>query len=183
MLDGLAEDVDGGFEAMVREYASVVYSSALRLVGSPADAEELAQETFLRAYSALRRYPAERIRELRCRAWLLAITVNLWRNHVRRAIRRPPTRPLEPGIDPVDGSDGPEQLAIRADDRERLAALVAQLPERHRLPVVLRHVAGLSYAELATVLGCPVGTAKARVSRGARALRDLMSHRWEEVSR
>ena len=86
-------------------------------------------------------------------------------------------------MDLVDGSDGPEQLAIRADDRERLAALVAELPERHRLPIVLRHVAGLSYPELATVLGCPVGTAKARVSRGAQALRDLMTHRWEEVSR
>lgn len=176
VLDGLAADVDEAYPAFVRAHADAVYTTALRLSGSSADADDIAQETFVRAYRALKRYDAARIGSLRPRAWLLAITVNLWRNTVRAAARRPLTRPLIAGdrsADQRDPTPGPSSVVEADEGLGCLAALVARLPEHHRIPVVLRHVVGLSYDELSVALECPVGTVKAHVSRGVRELRRL----------
>ena len=89
VLDGLARDLDVGYEAFVRAHAGAVYTTALRLSGSPTEADDLAQETFVRAYGALKGFDTERTRTLQPRPWLLTITVNLWRNRLRRAARRP----------------------------------------------------------------------------------------------
>ncbi|GHE15595.1 hypothetical protein GCM10010339_90760 [Streptomyces alanosinicus] len=70
---------------------------------------------------------------------------------------------------------GPEEFASHADDRRRLIAALAELSEKHRISVVLRHVVGMSYAEVAEVQGCPVGTAKAQVSRAVGELRQLLA--------
>ena len=79
---------------------------------------------------------------------------------------------LEAGAEPAaDASFDPAALAASADTRERLAALLAALPDRYRIPVVLRHVDDLSYAELSLVLGRPEGTLKAQVHRGLALLR------------
>jgi RNA polymerase sigma factor (sigma-70 family) len=170
VLDGLACDLDAGYEAFVRAYAGAVYSAALRLSGSRPDADDLAQETFIRAYQALRRFDAERMLLLESRPWLLTITVNLWRNTLRRASRRPQqTGASHPDV--ADRRPGPEAAAEDSADSALLVGLLRELPEHHRVPVVLRHVVGLSYAEIATVLDCPVGTAKANVARGLDRLR------------
>jgi RNA polymerase sigma-70 factor (ECF subfamily) len=170
----LAHDLDGAFEALVRTHVDRCHAIALRLTGSPHDAEEVAQDALVRAYRALEGYPPERIRELRLRPWLATIVVNLARNRARR--RRPPTTPLAPlveaGFEPSAGdASDPAGAAERTAERERLGALLAGLPERYRLPVVLRHVDDLSYAELAEVLGRPEGTLKAQVHRGLALLR------------
>ena len=91
------------------------------------------------------------------------------------ATRRRP-RPLAPlvevGAEPRAAADEePANVADRAEDRERLASLLASLPDRYRIPIVLRHVDDLSYAELSEVLGRPEGTLKAQVSRGLAMLR------------
>ena len=169
-----AADLDAAFPAVVREHGSVAYSTALRLGLQPADAEDLAAETFARAYAAMREYPPERIRQLRLRPWLVTIALNLWRNRLRAAARRPAPVPLD-AADPPDAAAGPEQRALAADGQRDLAHLLAGLPEDQRVPVVLRHVVGLTYDEIAEVLGCPVGTAKSHVSRGLRALRALLA--------
>jgi RNA polymerase sigma factor (sigma-70 family) len=170
MLDALVADLEAGYEAFVRAHAGVVYTTALRLSGSHAEADDLAQETFVRAYRALRRFDAERVRALMVRPWLLAITLNLWRNRLRRAARRP--REVGSALpDPRDPGRGPEQAAQDSEESAVLVGLLAALPEHHRVPVVLRHVVGLSYAEIASALDCPVGTAKANVARGLVALR------------
>jgi RNA polymerase sigma-70 factor (ECF subfamily) len=170
----LARDLDAAFEPLVRAHADRCYAIALRVLGDPHDAEEVAQDALVRAYGALAAYEASRIRELRLRPWLATIVVNLCRNRVRRG--RPLTTPLDEAM--ADGRepaaptrDGPAAVAERAADRERLAALLAGLPERYRVPVVLRHVDDLSYAELAEVLGRPEGTLKAQVHRGLAMLR------------
>ncbi len=171
-LDGLAGDLDAAYAAFVRAHGGAVYSAALRLSGSRADADDIAQETFVRAYRALRRFDAERVRALQARPWLLTITVNLWRNRVRSAARRPATVPAAPGgAEAADPAPGPEEAAVSSEASSALVQLLAALPERHRVPVVLRHVVGLSYPEVAAVLGCPVGTAKANVARGLERLR------------
>ncbi|MBD0676611.1 RNA polymerase subunit sigma-24 [Streptomyces sp. CBMA156] len=179
----LAADLDRGFAELVRTHGGAVYSVLLRLNGASRDVEDLVQDTFLRAYTALRDYPPERRRALQPRAWLLAIGTNVWRNHVRTLTRRPAAAE---GVDImelplVDGKPGPEQRAEHADERGRLVAALAELPEHHRLPVVLRHVGELSYAEIAELVECPVGTVKAQVSRGLAALRGQPRLAVEEV--
>ncbi len=174
LADALARDLDAAFEALVRAHADRCFAMALRVLGNPHDAEEVAQDSLVRAYRALAGYEVARIRELRLRPWLATIVVNLCRNRVRRG--RPMTTPLDEvmaeGREPsAPRHEGPAAVAERGDERERLAALLAALPERYRVPVVLRHVDDLSYAELAEVLGRPEGTLKAQVHRGLAMLR------------
>ena len=172
VLDDLAGDLDAGYGAFVRAHSSAVYTTALRLSGSRAEADDLAQETFVRAYRALRGFDAQRVLTLEARPWLLTITPNLWRNHLRTAARRPrQTGARYPQV--ADVRDGPEAVAETTAQSAVLVGLLRALPEHHRVPVVLRHVVGLSYAEIATVLECPVGTAKANVARGLDRLRAL----------
>ena len=174
LTERLARDLDGTFEILVRIHVDRCYAIALRVLGSPHDAEEIAQDALVRAYRALAAYEPARIRELRLRPWLATIVVNLCRNRVRR--HSVPTTPLAPlieaGHEPAaDASTDPAALATAGADRERLATLLAMLPDRYRIPIVLRHVDDLSYAELAEVLGRPEGTLKAQVSRGLAMLR------------
>jgi RNA polymerase sigma-70 factor (ECF subfamily) len=170
----LARDLDGTFEVLVRAHVDRCYAIALRILGNPHDAEEVAQDALVRAYRALGGYEPARIRELRLRPWLATIVVNLCRNRVRR--HPLPTTPLAPlvesGHEPAaDATSDPAGLAAASAERDRLVALLAALPDRYRIPVILRHVDDLSYAELAEVLGRPEGTLKAQVSRGLAMLR------------
>jgi RNA polymerase sigma factor (sigma-70 family) len=172
---GLAADVDGHFEQFVRTYQDRIYGFTLRLMGNPQDAEECAQDAFVRAYRALHGYPEERRRELRLRPWLYQIALNVVRNRVRRASL---------GVVPLDGvvADGlagdvaeqPEVAAVHAETRRRLGKLIRDLPERYATAVTLRHIHGLSYAEAAEVLDRPLGTTKSDVHRGLRQLREAL---------
>ncbi|MFD8686689.1 RNA polymerase sigma factor [Streptomyces sp. NPDC059651] len=175
----LARDLDGGFTELVRVHARAVHLFLLRVTGSAAEADDLGQDTFLRAYTALQGYSGPRRRELRPRAWLLTIAANVWRNHVRTSMRRPVSAMRVEDAEDMwsDGRPGPEERASTAEDRDLLVAALSELPEIHRVPVVLRHVMGMSYAEVAQVQGCPVGTAKAQVSRGLGNLRRLLEPR------
>jgi RNA polymerase sigma-70 factor (ECF subfamily) len=175
----LADGLDAAFEALVLAYQRRLYAFALRLVGRREDAEEIVQDAFVRAYRALVGYPAERIRALALRAWLFQITLNVARN--RRRGGRPESASLDGGLDgdgaraaldlPGDARDWPEPQSERAETRRELAALLLTLPARYRAVVILRHVEGLGYAEIARVVSQPVGTVKANVHRGVRLLR------------
>jgi RNA polymerase sigma-70 factor (ECF subfamily) len=184
LLDGLAEDVDAAFADLVSAYASLVYTVLLRQCGARAEADDLAQDTFLRAYTALRGYSPEKRRTLRLKPWLVTIAVNVWRNHIRERSRRPAIADQVPeqAFDIPDHQPGPAEQAANLVDQEVLAKALARLPERHRLAVVLRHVVGLSYAEAAEAMGCAVGTAKAQVSRGLATLRQELATQAEELT-
>jgi RNA polymerase sigma factor (sigma-70 family) len=163
----LADDLRGAFAALVAELRGDVFTAALRWSGNRSAAEDIAQETFLRAYSALGRFDAARVRDLHLRAWLLAIALNVFRNEVRSASRRPATQPLgAEELVVVDGGRGADDLA---------STIVLALPEEQRVPVVLRHVLGLPYQEIAEILGRPEGTVKAQAARGIRRLRDSLT--------
>jgi RNA polymerase sigma factor (sigma-70 family) len=184
--DRLACDLDGSFEELVRGHQRLVFGLALRVVGDRADAEEVAQDTFERAYHALAGYPAERVAAMRLRPWLARIALNLARNRLRR--RPPPGRPLEDGDGRPLAVAGPAaaepaQVAERGQERALLAELLAALPRPYREAVVLRHVEGLPYAEVAEVLDRPVGTVKTHVHRGVRQLRVELERREEQVPR
>ena len=161
------EGTERVFERLVHDHQDRIYALGLALTGNRHDAEEVAQDTFLRAYRALVSYPPERVRDLKQKAWLHRIAVNVVRNRARGA--RPRLVELN-GSEP-DHSSGPEEDVIRRTEIDALAARVACLPARYRDAVVLRHVQDLSYAEVAEALGQPVGTVKANVHRGLKMLR------------
>jgi len=168
LIAGLAEDLDGTFEALVRAHQDRLFTIAWRTGGDRHDAEELVQDCFVRAYLALAAYPPARIRDLRLRGWLTTILLNAGRNRAR--VRRVPTTELAfgPGAEPA------EDPLTRTDDRETWARLLATLSPAQRTAVVLRHVDGLSYAEIAEATGRPEGTVKAHVHRGLAALRTAL---------
>ncbi|MFD5023761.1 RNA polymerase sigma factor [Streptomyces sp. NPDC058373] len=89
LTDLPAADLDDGFAALVRVHARGVHAFLLRVSGSAAEADDLGQDTFLRACTAQRTYSPERLRELRPCAWLMTVAADVWRNHVRRSVRRP----------------------------------------------------------------------------------------------
>ncbi len=161
------EATDRVFERLVRDHQNRIYALGLALTGNSHDAEDVAQDTFVRAYRALATYPPERIRDLKQKAWLHRIAVNVVRNRVRGV--RPRLVELN-GSEP-DARNGPEEDVLRKAEIDELAARVACLPARYREAVVLRHVQELSYAEVADALGQPVGTVKANVHRGLKLLR------------
>jgi RNA polymerase sigma-70 factor, ECF subfamily len=169
----LARDLDEGFAALYEAYRGAVFSTALRLCGRWAEAEDLSAEAFLRAYRALAGYEAGRVAELRPRAWLLTILTNVWRNSLRSAARRPPPGPIEDAPDPPDPGEGVEDAAARHETGRELAGLLARLPHQQRAAVVLRHVTDLPVAEIAAVLDLPEGTVKSHISRGLARLRAL----------
>jgi RNA polymerase sigma-70 factor, ECF subfamily len=165
----LSTDLDGAFPDLVRQHQDLVFGVALRVVRDAATAEDVAQEAFVRAYRALKRYPSKRVAELRARPWLARITLNLARNHVRARRNHAELDDVADRIPTTD--DGPVRLAERRDDRRMWNRLLANLPDRYRLAVALRHVEGLSYEELSETLKRPVGSVKSDVHRGVALLR------------
>jgi RNA polymerase sigma factor (sigma-70 family) len=175
----LAQDLDTWFPELVRSEVDAVYSALYRVGGRGADAEDITQETFLKAYSALGGYTSKRIVGLRLRPWLLTIALNLWRNELRRRSRNPVASERDSIASDVDNDD-PEDHAVQSADRRELAAMLAELPEIYRVPIVLRHVVGLSTMEVAKTLDRPTGTVKAQVARGVSLLRGLMQEQQLE---
>jgi len=177
LIAALVRDLDGSFETLVLAHQDRLYSIALRMLGDARDAEEAAQDALVRAYRALAGYPPDRIRELRLRPWLATIVLNLCRSRLGRRAGggRPPLSldAAEPGTLelPTDEGSGPAATAARRDASRAWAALLLTLPPAYRSAVVLRHVDGLSYPELATALDRPEGTVKAQVHRGLALLR------------
>jgi len=177
LITALAEDLDGTFEALVRAHQDRCYSIALRMLGDPGDAEEAAQDAFVRAYRALVGYEPSRILELRLRPWLATIVLNLCRSRLtrRRDAGRVPLSldaalpsDLEPHTTEARGPAGTVEARDAAHD---WADLLMTLSPAQRSAVVLRHVDGLSYPELAVALDRPEGTVKAQVHRGLAQLR------------
>lgn len=177
VLLALSEDLDSGFVELFGAYRRLVFSVAVRVSGHPTVAEDLTAEAFLRAYRALRAYPAERILALQPRAWLVTILLNVWRNHARAAARRPTLVDLASVTEPIDPGADVATVIDRRDTGQQLTRQLAQLPEQQRIAVVLRHVNDLSITEIADVLGCPPGTVKSHISRGLRRLRELSAAR------
>ena len=178
----LAGDVSAAFPDLIAEYQDGIFSGVLRMVPTRHDAEDVTQETFIRAFRALGDYEPERIRELPLRPWLWTIAINLCRNAARTRSRRALTVPMTAGDrateDSVDvAAEGIASVVIN-EWQERLDTLAPA----QRNAVVLRHVVGLPYAEIAAVLDRPVGTTKADVHRGLERLRAILAAEIEETS-
>ena len=173
----LATDVDAAFPDYVKLTADGVFGGALRMLGNRADAEDIMQDTYARAYRALREYPEARIRELQVRGWTWTIAANLCRNRLRSRARKPATS-LD-FVDPPEAGLSTEEAGMTEIDGQ-LQSLLLQLPFAQRAAIVMRHVLDLSYEEVAAALDRHVGTIKSDVNRGLARLRQAYP---QEVTR
>ncbi len=162
------EDRQAAFALYVLPEVEVLWRVAATLTRRPPDAEDLVQDTLLRAYRSIDRFDGAHPR-----AWLLTIMRNAEINRTRR--RRPellddPQRDLE-RLAPVDGRDGPEAIVVGEAFDEVVADALAALPDAHRTVVELVDINGLSSAEAAQVMGVPVGTVMSRLHRARKRIR------------
>jgi RNA polymerase sigma-70 factor (ECF subfamily) len=172
ILRRLREGDDEAFDEIVRLYQGDVYRLAYRLTGNPAEADDVAQETFLRAYQALPGFRGE----ASLRTWVLRIASNLSLNVLQsaRVARRDPGHVAEkaPAVAPAG-----ERGLLDKERQARLGSAIEALPNRQRTTLLLRVDQGLMFKEIARMMGCSTGTAKANffhaVAALKRALRDL----------
>src|SRR5712672_3092942 len=173
--------VSAAFEAEALAQLDALYRAALRLTRVPADAEDLVQETYLKAFRAANRFePGTNLR-----AWLFTILHNTARNRARDRARDTVTIDSEvvdraadapaPGGRSAGAAETPESLLIRDTLAPELQAAIDALPDAFRQAVWLRDVEEFSYAEIAEMLSIPVGTVMSRISRGRRMLFDRLA--------
>ncbi|MDB5108556.1 MAG: rpoE [Candidatus Binatus sp.] len=176
---GSGEDRRKRFEEEALPHLDALYTMAVRLAHNPDDANDLLQETVLRAYRFFHQFEAG----TNCRAWMLTILFNNFRNGYRRTLREQPAATIEDFEHKIDseslrvdpGASNPEAiLSGRSMDFEVEAALDA-IPAEFREALMLVDVEELSYQEISGVLDIPIGTVKSRVSRARATLRDTLS--------
>jgi len=165
------------FEVFLRNYQNMVFSTAMRLLARQTDAEDVAQEVFLRAY--------ERFEQLRdsptAGGWLKTVATNLSLNHLSRYRARwrffselSAGNEADEQIDLQIPAEADSQAPLAADRREFLDLALRKLPPSQRVPLVLYHLEGLRYEEIATKLGVSLGKVKTDIFRGREALRRIL---------
>ena len=156
------------YEEIVHRYQQVAFRTAYVITGSTADAEDAAQDGFVKAYRALATFRAG----AEPRPWLLRIVANEARNRVRSTGRRHQLElRLAEGFRPGGAAPSPEAATIAAEDRRRLLRLVNELSEEDRHVIASRYFLELSGEETASALGIPEGTVKSRLSRALARLK------------
>jgi len=158
------------FRHIVERYQGAVHNLAYRMLGIPEEAEDAAQEIFVRIYRQLGRYDSER----KFSTWTLAIATNYCIDQLRR--RRMHFVPLENIIPWARARDGgPEGEALSGESRDEMQRLLKRLPEKYRAPLVLRYWEDLSCAEIAEILGVPEGTIKTQIHRARKQLGKMLA--------
>ena len=161
------------YEEIVQRYQQLAFRTAYVITRSAAEAEEAAQDAFVKAYRALASFRTG----ADPRPWLLRIVANEARNRVRSAGRRQRLElRLAEGFRQGDAAPSPEAAAVDADERRRLIGLVNELEENDRLIIASRYFLELSGEETAAALGIPEGTVKSRLSRALGRLRERFEH-------
>jgi RNA polymerase sigma-70 factor (ECF subfamily) len=168
------------FAALVDAYAKPIFNLAFRMTGNRQDADDLAQETFLRAYRKLKRFDPEK----KFFTWLYTIALNIIRNHLKSSPERTAriAEMAHPPSDPVDPAN-PEGLFLDREKAQLLEICLQKLPSELKEAVVLRYYQDLSFDEIATITDASVSAVKMRAYRGLERLRALMSERVRPTSR
>lgn len=169
VLDG---DVNA-FETLVKEYEKNVYNLALRMTGNSEDAADMAQEAFIKAYNSLTAFRGDS----KFSVWLYRIVSNVCLDFLRSRSRKQTVSLStenddgeEVELDIADETHSPEQLLDRSLTRDAVRRGLAALPPDHREILLLREIQGLSYEEIADVLGLEAGTVKSRIFRARKKL-------------
>jgi RNA polymerase sigma-70 factor, ECF subfamily len=178
----------GAFDALVLKYQHKVVKLVMRYVRNPAEAEDVAQEAFIKAYRALPSFRGESA----FYTWLYRIAINTAKNHFAAQGRRTPTRSsgeLEDAENFEDASGlrdvaTPDAVLLSKQVGEAVNRAIDRLPEDLRTAIVLRELEGMSYDEIATAMNCPVGTVRSRIFRAREAvaaeLRPLLGTREDQ---
>ncbi|MHB1541833.1 MAG: RNA polymerase sigma factor RpoE [Steroidobacteraceae bacterium] len=171
----------GAFDVLVLKYQHKLVKLVTRYVRNPAEAEDIAQEAFIKAYRALPQFRGDSA----FYTWLYRIAINTAKNAVVSRERSPVDYNFD--RDSIDESydmqgrlkdeDTPEGLVLTDEIRHTVNAAIEQLPEDLRTAIVLRELEGLSYEQIAGAMGCPVGTVRSRIFRA----REAIDHRLREV--
>ena len=176
-MDGPVEIVEFGQATM--EHIDALYGYALALTRNMTEAEDLVQDTFLRAAGAAH-WPDG---NSNVKGWLFVIMRNAWLNEVRHKNCGPKFVDLETGGPTADKVlENPHVVYLRKLEREQVQQAIESLPDAYREIVVLRDIEGFTYQEIATVLDCPAGTVMSRLGRARGKLRKLLST-WQPRSR
>ncbi len=174
-------DLDA-FNALVDEHERAVYNLCLRMVGTPAAAEDGTQEAFFAAWRAIGTF-----RGANFRAWLLRIAANACTDELRRRARRPavsldaPAPGATAPVEPPDPAPGPESAALRSEQHARMQAALLRLPADQRFAVVMCDIHGYAYEEIAAAAAVSLGTVKSRIARGREKLRALLAGEREQT--
>ena len=175
----LGENVDVNYEKLIRAFQDRLFSFSLRLTNNRADAEEIVQEGFVRAFRALKSYSPQRIEMIDLGPWLYRIVLNVFRTRVRKAQPRffsfDDSHPVFGRTEEAAMGPGPDEVAEKAQIRSRLEQAVISLPDRYRVPLVLRYVENVAYSKMTDILKQPEGTIKSNVHRGVQLLRENFS--------
>lgn len=158
------------FEEVYRQYVQMAYNLCLRMVGKPEEAEDLAQDVFLRIHRHLGRFSGRST----LKTWIYRVTINYCRSKLSR--KRWFTRTIqeedeEGGVQLEDTARGPEENALANDDARTVMRALQKVKPKFREAVVLRDLEGMSYDEIAEVLKVRIGTVRSRIARGRDQLR------------
>jgi RNA polymerase sigma-70 factor, ECF subfamily len=173
----LVKRVQGGdnsaFNVLVLKYQHRIGAVIGRFVHDYAESQDIAQETFIRAYRAINSFRGD----AQFYTWLYRIAVNTAKNHLVSMKRRPPTSDVEAedaehfeGAHRMHDSDTPEHELLREEIARTVSEVVAELPEELRQAITLREVEGLSYEEISETMDCPIGTVRSRIFRAREAI-------------
>ncbi|TXK64898.1 RNA polymerase sigma factor [Alkalisalibacterium limincola] len=174
LLDLIRDGDEQAYGVLLDRHLERIHALAQRMLGNAADAEEVAQDAFLRAWQQI---PNWQPGTAKFSTWLHRVAMNLCHDALRR---RRDSRPVE-DIQPVSGEPGPEQLARRQDRSGRVQAALATLPERQREALVLSHYQELSQREAAAVLEISEEALESLLARGRRALRAALAEELEDL--
>lgn len=173
------------FERLIEPQLPRLFRMARAMVREQADAEELVQETCLKAFRAFHRFQPGSD----ARAWLITILLNTYRDWLRKILRHPQPLSLEELVSQPQTLyrslcqrrvHDPEEQAVQTNLGQRVRLALDDLPPEFRLAVLLADVEGFSYKEIADIVGCPVGTVMSRLYRGRRLLQTTLRTVLEE---
>jgi RNA polymerase sigma-70 factor (ECF subfamily) len=165
-------------EVLIRRYQNYVFRLCYLVMRNEQDAEDMTQETFIRAFRALPRFEIRKGTSFE--AWLYRIAVNACRSRMRRKWYQVLPWP-EPAPQMVaEPEEQPERQLLQGEQRDQILGAVDCLGEKHRLVIILRYYAGLSNEEIARTLDIPSGTVRSRLHIARRRLRDLLAEQEEE---
>ena len=168
----LARGNDYALEVLVKRYELKIINFVYRMVGDFDQAEDIAQEVFIRVYRHRERYrPIAKFS-----TWLYTIATNLAKSELRRrSIFNPISLTLLKGERPFSSKKGPENALLEKELGEKIQEGIGRLKANYRVPLVLRDVEGLSYEEISEIVGCPLGTVKSRINRARLRLREMLN--------
>lgn len=171
------------FEELVKQCEKKVFNIAYKMMGNYDDANELAQEAFIRAYKSINKFKEDSLFS----TWIYRITTNVCLDELRKRKNKKVIslnedikyndEELKPQI--KDDSPGPEKIYEKKEFKNLIYQCIESLSDEYKTVIILRDIEGFSYEEIAKIINCPEGTVKSRISRARKALRDIFKNKKE----